>query len=98
MATSSAWSALTTSFASCTPGFRWAILHSSSDEVPELPAKPNRSEQCDQNFVAGEVSSPVSPRSFNKFLTLGALATAAGEIPVAIGGCSKSYPEIVIAH
>jgi nitrite reductase/ring-hydroxylating ferredoxin subunit len=56
------------------------------------------SRECDKNFVAAEMIGWVSRRGFNKLLTLGALATAAGALPVAMDGCSKSYPEIVIAH
>jgi nitrite reductase/ring-hydroxylating ferredoxin subunit len=58
----------------------------------------NHSQPYDENLLSTEFSGRVSRRGFNKFLSLGALATAASGLPVAMDGCSKSYPEIVIAH
>jgi nitrite reductase/ring-hydroxylating ferredoxin subunit len=45
-----------------------------------------------------ERAEKVSRRGFNKFLTLGSLAAAAGSVGVLADGCSKTYPAIVIAH
>jgi Rieske Fe-S protein len=45
-----------------------------------------------------ERAEKVSRRGFNKVLTLGSLAAAAGAVGALTDGCSKTYPAIVIAH
>jgi hypothetical protein len=45
-----------------------------------------------------ERAEKVSRRGFNKVLTLGSLAAAAGAVGALTDGCSKTYPTIVVAH
>jgi arsenite oxidase small subunit len=45
-----------------------------------------------------ERTERVSRRGFNKLLTLGSLATAAGAIGALSNGCAKTYPAIVVGH
>jgi Rieske Fe-S protein len=52
----------------------------------------------EKEFVETEPTGKVSRRGFNKLLTLGSLAAAAGAIGVSSTGCSKTYPAVVIAH
>jgi|SRR5580700_754207 Rieske Fe-S protein len=52
----------------------------------------------EREFFDPERAEKVSRRGFNKFLTLGSLAAAAGAVGTLADGCSKKYPAIVIAH
>jgi Rieske Fe-S protein len=45
-----------------------------------------------------ERAEKVSRRGFNKLLSLGSLAAAAGAVGTLTDGCSKTYPTIVVAH
>jgi nitrite reductase/ring-hydroxylating ferredoxin subunit len=51
-----------------------------------------------RDVLETERAERVSRRGFNKFLTLGSLAAAAGAAGVLTAGCSKTYPTIVVAH
>ncbi len=57
-------------------------------------------ERCasQQDGFETEHAEKVSRRGFNKLLTLGSLAAAAGAVGVLTDGCSKTYPTIVVAH
>ena len=52
----------------------------------------------EKEFFDRERAAKVSRRGFNKLLTLGSLAAAAGAIEASSSGCSKTYPAIVIGH
>ena len=45
-----------------------------------------------------ERAEKVSRRDFNKLLWLGSFAAVAGTVGALAGGCSKTYPTIVVAH
>jgi Rieske Fe-S protein len=52
----------------------------------------------EKEFFDTERAGKVSRRGFNKFLTLGTLAAAAGAVGASPSGCSETYPAIVIGH
>jgi len=52
----------------------------------------------EEEFLDIDGADQLSRRGFNKFLTLGGLAAAAGAAGTLTDGCSKTYPAIVVAH